>query len=338
MEAYRAGSGANSKKRRSWNKWHWTRKEDELLTELVKRHGPGNWNYIADHIRGRTGMSCRLRWVNHLNPKVDKTPFSEEEQGRLLELHRDFGNKWSAIVSFFPGRTDNQLKNQYHALVGSRNMKVTSSSSSTHRRGCLNIGSIDVSLYVSLPNIEVGSQFSDVNKCGGCAPCLNSMPDKTKMPLFIGGSSSQFSNVNKCGGCAPCLNSMPDKTKMPLFNGGSSSQISNVNKCGGCAPYLNSMPDTTKMPLFNGGSSSIYGRDETWFARCSNLSRNGSHSFESVNLGNIYANLRTSHGDSMMSDARSAAISELCPVAQPQEGVSVKNYQFIDFLGVGNSE
>ncbi|KAG8373647.1 hypothetical protein BUALT_Bualt11G0046000 [Buddleja alternifolia] len=119
----RADSGANSKKRRACN-WYWSRKEDELLIELIKKHGTGNWRSIASHLSGRTAMSCRLRWVNHLNPEVDKTPLSEEEQEKLLELHKEYGNKWSTIVGFFPHRTDNQIKNQYHAMMGK--MKILS--------------------------------------------------------------------------------------------------------------------------------------------------------------------------------------------------------------------
>ncbi|KAI3451547.1 hypothetical protein Pfo_008212 [Paulownia fortunei] len=278
MENFKPSSTGAKCKRRHRNKCNWTREEDDLLTTLVKRYGPGNWDYIADHIQGRTGKSCRLRWINQLNPKVDKKPFSEEERQRLLELHREYGNKWSTIVSYFPGRTDNQVKNQYHALVGSKYMKASGPSSSTDPHCPLKRGSIGLSLYGSISTVPVGSQFSNVSSRGN----------------------------NYCG-FAPCFNAMPDRIET--------------------------------MPLFSDGSSSVHGKGETWLAaRSSNLCRLGSHSFYSVNMANIYPHQRISHGDSMMSDANSAAFSELCPVPQPQQGVCIKNCQFIDFLGVGSSE
>lgn len=54
--------------------------EDATLLELVGRHGAQNWTLIARQLGGgRNGKSCRLRWFNQLDPRVNKEPFSEEE-------------------------------------------------------------------------------------------------------------------------------------------------------------------------------------------------------------------------------------------------------------------
>ncbi|XP_047938118.1 transcription factor bHLH36-like isoform X1 [Salvia hispanica] len=37
------------------------------------------------------GKSCRIRWLNQLQPGLDKTPFSVEEKQRLLLLHKEIG-------------------------------------------------------------------------------------------------------------------------------------------------------------------------------------------------------------------------------------------------------
>jgi hypothetical protein len=56
--------------------------EDGRLLELVRRFGAQNWTVIARHLGGgRNGKSCRLRWFNQLDPRVNKDPFTEDEVG-----------------------------------------------------------------------------------------------------------------------------------------------------------------------------------------------------------------------------------------------------------------
>ncbi|KAK4416689.1 Transcription factor [Sesamum alatum] len=272
MDAFQPSIRANGKTK-GYSKWRWTRKEDNLLRALVRRYGPRSWDLIADNIPGRTGKSCRIRWMNQLNPKVDKSPFSEQEQQRIIQLQREFGNKWSTIASFFPGRTDNHVKNQYHALVGTRNKNASGPSSSVYPPVPLQKGSpMGLPPYGSV----IGSQFPNVPPRG-----------------------------NNCFVIAPCFTAMPDRPQM--------------------------------MPLFVGG---LYCRDKSFVAAlASNMSGRGPHSFRAINLGTIRPSQRMSHGDSVMANANSATLSELYPNAQPQQGVvGTKDYQFIDFMGVGTSE
>jgi hypothetical protein len=86
-------------------------KEDDLITQLVKQYGTNDWtltaemmNKMSNYKTKRSGKQCRERWYNHLDKDIKKNEWTSEEEKILFEKHRQYGNKWSEIVKFLPGR------------------------------------------------------------------------------------------------------------------------------------------------------------------------------------------------------------------------------------------
>ncbi|KAJ3682218.1 hypothetical protein LUZ60_014791 [Juncus effusus] len=111
-----------------YRKGLWSPDEDQKLRDFVRIHGQGNWNHLAlkAGLR-RTGKSCRLRWINYLRPGLKHGLFTQEEERIILNLHAIWGNKWSQMTKYLPGRTDNEIKNHWNSCLTKRAHMISKS-------------------------------------------------------------------------------------------------------------------------------------------------------------------------------------------------------------------
>ncbi|KAF7844611.1 transcription factor MYB41-like [Senna tora] len=88
----------------------WTAEEDEILLHYINKNGGhGSWRSLP-----------KLRWTNYLRPDIKRGPFTHDEEKLVIQLHAILGNRWAAIASQLPGRTDNEIKNLWNTHLKKR--------------------------------------------------------------------------------------------------------------------------------------------------------------------------------------------------------------------------
>ncbi|KAK8967163.1 Myb-related protein 306 [Platanthera guangdongensis] len=93
----------------------WTPEEDIILVSYIQQNGPGNWKSVPNNTGlSRCSKSCRLRWTNYLRPGIKRGGFTDHEEKLIIHLQALLGNRWAAIASYVPQRTDNDIKNYWN--------------------------------------------------------------------------------------------------------------------------------------------------------------------------------------------------------------------------------
>jgi hypothetical protein len=95
----------------------WEPFEDQKIIEGV-RHYNKQWRRIAsEYFSNRTGKQIRDRSTNYLDPEINKSKFTIEEDLRILDLYKKYGKKWSLLKQFVPGRSSDSIKNRFNSSI-----------------------------------------------------------------------------------------------------------------------------------------------------------------------------------------------------------------------------
>lgn len=93
----------------------WTQEEDDKLRKLVLRVGPNDWKHIASFLHNRSEHQCQHRWFKVLDPDLVKGPWTREEDEKVIELVKKYGNKqWAMVAKHLKGRLGKQCRERWH--------------------------------------------------------------------------------------------------------------------------------------------------------------------------------------------------------------------------------
>jgi hypothetical protein len=101
-------------------KGSWTAAEDQTIIDFVRDNGPKEWTRLSSLMPGRIGKQCRERWRNHLDPQVNREPWTSDEDRILQEMHATLGGAWVKLAMYLPGRSDNAIKNRWNSTLKKR--------------------------------------------------------------------------------------------------------------------------------------------------------------------------------------------------------------------------
>ncbi|KAK7384919.1 hypothetical protein VNO78_30622 [Psophocarpus tetragonolobus] len=248
----------------------WSKEEDEIIIELVKKFGAKKWSSIAQYLPGRIGKQCRERWVNHLDPTIKKEAWTQEEELALIHYHQIFGNKWAEISKHMHGRTDNAIKNHWNSSVKKKLDSYLASGLLTQFESVPHVGNpnqptrLQCSGDDKCPKGTEGEEVSECSQGSAKAVCFPSGSLQTgeayrsNEESSLGGdhspsrascSESYYVSIDDVTICIPDISQQEACTSSQFIELEQQSQEPGNSISGDCHFNLHSLPNISSMVL-----------------------------------------------------------------------------------------
>jgi hypothetical protein len=87
-------------------KQSFTTEEDRKIITFVLENGSKFLEILQHQLPHRSTRQLRERYRLCLNPDMNRSPFSSQENERLVKSYHDFNGSWCVMTQIIPGRTD----------------------------------------------------------------------------------------------------------------------------------------------------------------------------------------------------------------------------------------
>ncbi|KAI0541764.1 hypothetical protein GGR58DRAFT_414743 [Xylaria digitata] len=172
---------------RDFRKGPWTAAEDEGLRRAVEIHGT-KWTKVSEALGSRNGDQCWKRWHDKLDPRIDHSPWTSEEDATLLQIVEKMGTNWRVIVNqHFPRRTPLSAKNRHGILQRRLDNGNPSSVATTTGSGDKTTESLE-SCIVATPRVPSAAETAATSPMTS-SPCASPYSDSN---LDIPGDELDF--------------------------------------------------------------------------------------------------------------------------------------------------
>ena len=99
----------------------WTAEEDDRLL-LIMQNPPIrydkkiSWALVSINVMTRTAKQCRERWTNVIDPSINKSVWTTEDDVLLDSMVKTYGKQWKNIAFQMNGRNANDIKNRWNMI------------------------------------------------------------------------------------------------------------------------------------------------------------------------------------------------------------------------------
>ncbi|WZZ36521.1 hypothetical protein YC2023_019922 [Brassica napus] len=167
----------------------------------------------------RSGKSCRLRWVNYLRPGLKRGQITPQEEGIILELHSLWGNKWSTIARYLPGRTDNEIKNYWRTHYKKKDKSFSKQDKYKRSRKQLGMQPQPQNQRSQMVSQNHMNHDNEQNIASSFSYPTSVIHDQFHMPQSVTATSSDHSMIDE-GNLWGSLWSLNDEDRPHRFGGG----------------------------------------------------------------------------------------------------------------------